>query len=179
MEKKPEGIDSDPANNGFKVLDLSMQGGVDEGRFNRRRSALEAVNDYFAKKEKSDAQHRQGEDVDREDSQGQWRNATPLARWRRIGARRRLAVPDRIAAGCEWVVRRTVDGEPSLNVGFQIGHQGRSLDLDDDAAGPRLRDRRVFEPERSAEAVESPCFHDHVSRNDLTCRIVISLARTT
>lgn len=51
----PFALGSDPANNGFKVLDLSMQGGVDEARFNRRRSALEAVNDYFAKKEKSDA----------------------------------------------------------------------------------------------------------------------------
>ncbi|HEV3345212.1 MAG TPA: DUF1501 domain-containing protein [Pirellulales bacterium] len=51
----PFSLGSDPANNGFKVLDLSMQGGVDEARFNRRRSALEAVNDYFAKKEKSDA----------------------------------------------------------------------------------------------------------------------------
>jgi hypothetical protein len=51
----PFSLGSDPANNGFKVLDLSMQGGVDEARFNRRRSALEAVNEYFAKKEKSDA----------------------------------------------------------------------------------------------------------------------------
>jgi hypothetical protein len=66
---------------------------------------------------------------------------------------------DRIAAGCEWALRRTVDGEPPLNVRFQIGHQGRSLDLDDDGAGPMLRDRRVFEPERSAEAVESSRFH--------------------
>jgi hypothetical protein len=51
----PFALGSDPANNGFKVLDLSMQGGVDEGRFNRRRTALQAVNDYFSKKEKSDA----------------------------------------------------------------------------------------------------------------------------
>lgn len=51
----PFSLGSDPANNGFKVLDLSTQGGVDEARFNRRRTALEAVNDYFAKKEKSDA----------------------------------------------------------------------------------------------------------------------------
>ncbi|MGH7140009.1 MAG: DUF1501 domain-containing protein, partial [Pirellulales bacterium] len=51
----PFSLGSDPANNGFKVLDLSTQGEVDEGRFNRRRSALQAVNDYFAKKEKSDA----------------------------------------------------------------------------------------------------------------------------
>ncbi|OYV84437.1 MAG: sulfatase, partial [Planctomycetia bacterium 21-64-5] len=36
----PFSLGSDPANNGFKVLDLSTQGGVDEGRFNRRRSAL-------------------------------------------------------------------------------------------------------------------------------------------
>ncbi|HEX7378436.1 MAG TPA: DUF1501 domain-containing protein [Pirellulales bacterium] len=51
----PFSLGSDPAGNGFKVLDLSMQGGVDEARFNRRRSALQAVNDYFSKKEKSDA----------------------------------------------------------------------------------------------------------------------------
>lgn len=51
----PFSLGSDPAAGGFKVLDLSMQGGVDEGRFTRRRSALEAVNEYFAKKEKSDA----------------------------------------------------------------------------------------------------------------------------
>ncbi len=51
----PFSLGSDPAAGGFKVLDLSMQGGVDEGRFSRRRSALEAVNEYFAKKEKSDA----------------------------------------------------------------------------------------------------------------------------
>ncbi|HVA50251.1 MAG TPA: DUF1501 domain-containing protein [Pirellulales bacterium] len=51
----PFSLGSDPANNGFKVLDLATQGGVDEARFSRRRSALEAVNDYFAKKEKSDA----------------------------------------------------------------------------------------------------------------------------
>ena len=51
----PFSLGSDPAAGGFKVLDLNMQGGVDEPRFARRRSALEAVNDYFAKKEKSDA----------------------------------------------------------------------------------------------------------------------------
>lgn len=51
----PFSLGSDPAAGGFKVLDLATQGGVDEPRFNRRRSALEAVNDYFAKKEKSDA----------------------------------------------------------------------------------------------------------------------------
>ncbi|HET6884569.1 MAG TPA: DUF1501 domain-containing protein [Pirellulales bacterium] len=51
----PFSLGSDPANNGFKVLDLSMQGGVDDARFNRRRTALQAVNDYFSKKEKSDA----------------------------------------------------------------------------------------------------------------------------
>lgn len=51
----PFSLGSDPAAGGFKVLDLSMQGGVDDSRFTRRRSALEAVNEYFAKKEKSDA----------------------------------------------------------------------------------------------------------------------------
>ncbi|HUY36015.1 MAG TPA: DUF1501 domain-containing protein [Pirellulales bacterium] len=51
----PFSLGSDPAAGGFKVLDLNMAGGVDDARFARRRSALEAVNDYFAKKEKSDA----------------------------------------------------------------------------------------------------------------------------
>ena len=50
----PFSLGSDPANNGFKVLDLSLPGGVDDARFTRRRSALEAVNDYFTKKDKSD-----------------------------------------------------------------------------------------------------------------------------
>lgn len=51
----PFSLGADPANGGFKVLDLNMANGVDEPRFNRRRTALEAVNDYFAKTEKSDA----------------------------------------------------------------------------------------------------------------------------
>jgi hypothetical protein len=51
----PFSLGSDPAAGGFKVLDLNMAGGVDDARFSRRRTALEAVNDYFAKKEKSDA----------------------------------------------------------------------------------------------------------------------------
>lgn len=50
----PFSLGSDPANKGFKVLDLSLPGGVDDARFTRRRSALEAVNDYFTKKDKSD-----------------------------------------------------------------------------------------------------------------------------
>lgn len=51
----PFSLGSDPASNGFKVRDLSLPGGVDDARFSRRRSALDAVNDYFAKKDKSDA----------------------------------------------------------------------------------------------------------------------------
>ena len=50
----PFSLGADPAAGGFKVRDLSLPDGVDDGRFARRRSALEAVNDYFAKKEKSD-----------------------------------------------------------------------------------------------------------------------------
>jgi hypothetical protein len=49
----PFSLGSDPAANGFKVRDLNV--GVDEVRFGRRKSALEAVNDYFRVKEKSDA----------------------------------------------------------------------------------------------------------------------------
>lgn len=51
----PFSLGSDPAQGGFQVRDLSMQGNMNEERFGRRRTALEAVNSYFAAKEKSDA----------------------------------------------------------------------------------------------------------------------------
>lgn len=51
----PFSLGSDPAAGGFKVRDLSMADGVNDDRFGRRRTALQAVNDYFAAKEKSDA----------------------------------------------------------------------------------------------------------------------------
>jgi len=40
-------LGSDPAQSGFKVRDLDLAGGVDEERFVRRKSALEAVNQQF------------------------------------------------------------------------------------------------------------------------------------
>lgn len=51
----PFSLGGDPAANGFQVRDLNMAGGVDEVRFGRRKSALEAVNEYFHAKEKSDS----------------------------------------------------------------------------------------------------------------------------
>ena len=51
----PFSLGSDPASGGFKVRDLSLPGGVDDARFARRRSALDAVNAYFTQKDKSDA----------------------------------------------------------------------------------------------------------------------------
>jgi hypothetical protein len=51
----PFSLGSDPAGGGFKVRDLSLPNGVDDARFGRRRTALQAVNDYFEQKEKSDA----------------------------------------------------------------------------------------------------------------------------
>jgi hypothetical protein len=51
----PFSLGSDPANAGFRVQDLSLPGGVDDARFARRRSALDAVNDYFTRKDKSDS----------------------------------------------------------------------------------------------------------------------------
>lgn len=51
----PFSLGSDPASNGFQVRDLALPGGVDDERFSRRRSALDAVNDYFAKRDKSDS----------------------------------------------------------------------------------------------------------------------------
>jgi hypothetical protein len=49
----PFSLGADPAAGGFRVQDLSLSGGVDDARFGRRRSALQAINDYFAAKEKS------------------------------------------------------------------------------------------------------------------------------
>jgi hypothetical protein len=50
----PFSLGSDPASGGFKVRDLSMPSGVDDTRFARRRSALDAVNAHFAQRDKSD-----------------------------------------------------------------------------------------------------------------------------
>jgi hypothetical protein len=51
----PFSLGADPANGGFKVQDLNLTDGVDDKRFDRRRTALQAVNDYFTKKEKSNS----------------------------------------------------------------------------------------------------------------------------
>ena len=50
----PFSLGGDPAAGGFKVRDLSLAGGVNDARFARRRSALDAVNEYFAARDKSD-----------------------------------------------------------------------------------------------------------------------------
>ncbi|QDU26035.1 hypothetical protein ETAA8_11070 [Anatilimnocola aggregata] len=50
----PFSLGADPASAGFKVQDLSLPEKVTEERFTRRRSALDAVNDYFTKRDKSD-----------------------------------------------------------------------------------------------------------------------------
>lgn len=50
----PFSLGADPANNGFRVQDLNLPGDVDMPRFDRRRSALQAVNAYFEQKQKSD-----------------------------------------------------------------------------------------------------------------------------
>ncbi|MBP85594.1 MAG: sulfatase [Planctomycetaceae bacterium] len=48
-------LGADPASKGFKVRDLNLPGGVDEGRFTTRRRILDVVNDHFQAKEKSDS----------------------------------------------------------------------------------------------------------------------------
>ncbi len=48
-------LGSDPASGSFEVRDLSLPGGVNDNRFARRRRTLDAVNDYFTSKEKSDS----------------------------------------------------------------------------------------------------------------------------
>lgn len=51
----PFSLGSDPASAGFRVQDLNLPTGVDVPRFERRRSALEAVNSHFANKQKADS----------------------------------------------------------------------------------------------------------------------------
>src|SRR5688572_18648982 len=51
----PFSLGADPAAGGFTVRDLKLPGGVDDGRFSRRRRILDAVNDHFTAKEKSDS----------------------------------------------------------------------------------------------------------------------------
>ena len=48
-------LGSDPADGNFRVKDLSLPGGVDEPRFDKRRKMLDVVNGYFREKEKSDS----------------------------------------------------------------------------------------------------------------------------
>jgi hypothetical protein len=50
----PFGIGSDPANAGYKVQDLTLPNGVDDKRFDRRRTLLEAVDSHFRNMEKAD-----------------------------------------------------------------------------------------------------------------------------
>jgi len=50
----PFGLGSDPASSGFKVRDLTLPNGVDVGRFDRRRTLLEAVASHFRNMEKAD-----------------------------------------------------------------------------------------------------------------------------
>lgn len=51
----PFALGADPANNGFRVQDLNLPSGVDMNRFERRRSALDAVNAHFNSKQNADA----------------------------------------------------------------------------------------------------------------------------
>ena len=50
----PFSLGSDPASGGFKVRDLALPGGVDDGRFSRRRNILDRVNNKFLAQEKAD-----------------------------------------------------------------------------------------------------------------------------
>src|SRR5438128_4616682 len=50
----PFSLGADPAAGNFTVQDLNLPGGVDDKRFGKRRDMLQAVNEYFASKEKAD-----------------------------------------------------------------------------------------------------------------------------
>lgn len=51
----PFALGADPANKDFKVRDLNLPNGVDNDRFNRRKSMLETVDHHFQSLEDSDA----------------------------------------------------------------------------------------------------------------------------
>jgi hypothetical protein len=51
----PFSLGSDPSAGGFKVRDLSLAGGVDDARFDRRKNILASVDNHFRTMEKSDA----------------------------------------------------------------------------------------------------------------------------
>ena len=51
----PFSLGSDPANGGFSVRDLNLASGIDDGRFERRKSLLATVDHHFRTLEKSDA----------------------------------------------------------------------------------------------------------------------------
>jgi hypothetical protein len=51
----PFSLGADPASAGFRVRDLALPPGVDDARFSRRRTALDAVNAHFEAIEKADA----------------------------------------------------------------------------------------------------------------------------
>jgi hypothetical protein len=51
----PFGLGNDPANKDFTVRDLSLPQGIDNGRYDRRRSMLDVVDNHFRTLEKSDA----------------------------------------------------------------------------------------------------------------------------
>ncbi|NNJ25101.1 hypothetical protein LzC2_11640 [Planctomycetes bacterium LzC2] len=61
----PFTVGGDPAQNGFKVRDLSLPNGVDDARFTRRRRLLDAVNDHFASTESDDSLDAVGSFYDR------------------------------------------------------------------------------------------------------------------
>jgi len=105
----PFSLGADPASGGFKVRDLSLPGGVTDERFARRRSALEAVNYYFAQRDKSDnvaamntfyegaysmissPQAREAFDLEKEDPQLRDRYGRNQAGQRMLMARRLVA----------------------------------------------------------------------------------------
>lgn len=51
----PFSLGNDPAKKGFSVRDLSLPKGIDDGRFARRRSLLQTVDEHFKSLEQSDA----------------------------------------------------------------------------------------------------------------------------
>ena len=129
----PFSLGADPASGGFKVRDLSLSGNVDDTRFQRRRSALDAVNAYFKEREKADSvkamdtfyerayslissqSAREAFDIDKEDSKLRDKYGRNTAGQRMLMARRL------VEAGVRFVTLTYGgwDHHSNINAGFK------------------------------------------------------------
>lgn len=136
----PFSLGSDPASGGFKVRDLSLPSGVTDERFSRRKSALEAVNEHFLAKDKSDnvgamntfyeraynmisaKEAREAFDIEKEDAKLRDRYGRNTAGQRMLMARRL------VAAGVRFVSLTYGGWDMHGNIASSMKRQAPDLD---------------------------------------------------